>query len=77
MDNWKERCEALKKGKGRLICRFLDEVAEEGPSMQGSKRGELTILDFSASAIIERKLESLKNEDKPNNLDPWGDPLPF
>ncbi len=61
-----KRCEVLKKGKGRLICRLLDEIAEEG-LFTASKPSELTKINISTKAIIEKKLNEQKEEKPLNN----------
>lgn len=57
---WVERCEALKKGRGMLVCKFLDEIKNE-ERYGGTGEGKLEIVDFSPKARIDRILAEKKN----------------
>jgi len=65
----KERCEVLKVGKGRMITRFLEEIAEEG--LEVGEKGTLYKVNLTAKEIIEKRLSQPK-EPKRGNISSAG-----
>ena len=58
---WIERCEALKEGRGMLVCKFLDDIKNE-ERYGGTGEGKLEVVDFSPKGRIDRILaKAIKN----------------
>lgn len=60
MDDWARRCEELKEGKTFLIRKILDEIKEEGKTLE-TKPTELTKLFVPK---IKEEKEEIKEDNK-------------